>query len=103
MTKNFLVSFFIYLSHLLFILSQKILNLIFKLFSSHYYPNLKKIQNHKKNKKKIIYEANSLVDAQLVHYVTAKSFNSMGFDNILFYNMTINSLYNPKTFFFMKN
>ena len=42
MTKNFLVSFFIYLSHFLFILSQKILNLIFKLFSSHYYPNLKK-------------------------------------------------------------
>ena len=26
----------------------------------------------------------------------------MGFDNILFYNMTINSLYNPKTFFYKK-
>ena len=86
MTKNFLVSFFIYLSHFLFILSQKILNLIFKLFSSHYYPNLKKIQNYKKNKKKIIYEANSLVDAQLVHYVTAKSFNSM--DLTIFYFIT---------------
>ena len=26
----------------------------------------------------------------------------MGFDNFLFYNMTINSFYNPKTFFFYK-
>ena len=102
MTKQFLATILIFIVFQFIKLFQKILNFIFKLFINNNYPNLKKIKNDKKNQSQIIYESNSLIDTKLAHYVTLRSFNSMGFDNILFYNMSINSLYNPRTFFFYR-
>ena len=102
MTKQFFTIILIFGSVRFINLTQKILNLIFKLFSkkNKYFLHLKEIKNGNDLKSQVIYESNSLLDTKLAHYVTAHAFNSMGFKNIFFYNMSINSFYNPNTFFF---
>ena len=98
----YLKSIFIYSILKLIKLIQFIVNYFFNIFYSKKFSQLK-IDNKIKKKPEVLFESNSLIDAQLSHHVVLNAFKNMSFDNFKFYNMSINYFYNPKKIFFYQN
>ena len=75
----YLKSIFIYSILKLIKLIQFIVNYFFNIFYSKKFSQLK-IDNKIKKKPEVLFESNSLIDAQLSHHVVLNAFKNMSFD-----------------------